>query len=60
MQIFIINIIKIVTFNVDPKVPDIILNSMIIVINMLITNPAKKCHMRLEQTSIKHVHLYID
>ena len=35
-----INIIKIATLNVDPKVTDITLNSMIFVINIVITNLA--------------------
>ena len=49
-----INIIKTATFNVGPKVTDIALNSMIIVIKILIINSARKCHMNLGQTSITH------
>ena len=58
LQKFIIDTIKIVTLNVDPKVTDITLNSMIFVINIFITNLARKYQMTLSQTFINHVYLW--
>ena len=52
LQIFIIHIIQIVTFNADQKIIDISSNSLIIVINILITNLAGKCHMISGKRSI--------